>query len=99
MIKLNRRQFNKLLAGGAVAVPLSILTTGSAMAYELAMVDPEAEVAKALQYVLVAPEEGVNCASCELYQGEKDAAKGTCTIFFDALVAGEAWCAAYQPKA
>ena len=98
MSKLSRRQFNQALAGGAVAVPLSMLTTGIVSAYEPPMADPEATVAKALKYVLVAPEEGVNCASCALYQAKEDATVGTCTIFFDVLVSGEAWCTAYQPK-
>ena len=99
MRKLSRRHFNKALAGGAVAVPLSMLTTGIVSAYELPMVDPEATLAKALKYVLIAPEKGINCASCALYQANVGAAKGTCTIFFDSLVSGEAWCTAYQPNA
>lgn len=99
MTKLSRRQFNKVLAGGAVAVPLSMLTAGRLSADELPMVDPEAATAKALQYVLVAPEEGVNCAACALYTAEESASKGACTIFPNALVPAEAWCSAFQPKA
>ena len=99
MTNFTRRQFNKLLAGGAVAIPVaSILVSGSARAEDLPMVDPEAPLSKGLQYVLQTEKEGVNCASCLLYSDDGTGEKGACSIFPGSLVPAEAWCSAYQPK-
>lgn len=98
MSKLTRRHFNKLLAGGAVAVPVSVLAVANAKAEDLPMVDSDSPTAKGLQYVVQTEKEGINCASCLLYKDDGSGVKGACTIFPNSLVPAEAWCAAYQPK-
>lgn len=94
---MKRRHFNKLLASGAVAIPLTALTNRAAMADDTPMVDPESATAKALQYMVETDKEQ-RCDGCVLYQAEEGADKGLCSIFPGQAVPAQAWCTAFQPK-
>ena len=96
MSKVSRRRFTQLL-GGASAIATTSFVIKDASAHTK-MVDPESAAAKGLQYVLVS-EKADNCAGCSQYTDDGSGAKGKCVIFSGNLVPGEAWCAAYAPKA
>ncbi len=99
MSKLTRRQFSTLMVGGVAVVPIaSLLSAGRAAAADLPLVDVESPTAKALQYVVKAEKEGVNCASCLLYADDGSNSQGACSIFPGASVPAEAWCSAYQAR-
>jgi hypothetical protein len=95
---MKRRNFNRLLGGGAIAIPLTALTTHrAALADDMPMVDPESTTAKALQYMVESDKEQ-NCEGCILYQAKEGADNGLCSIFPEQLVPAKAWCSAFQPK-
>jgi len=99
MKNMNRRQFNKMLGAGVVAVPLSGLVAQlPAHADDLPMVDPEAANAIALKYMAQSDKEGKQCGGCSLYQGAAGDASGGCPLFPGAAVGAEAWCSAFVPK-
>lgn len=97
----SRRNFNKLLGAGVVAIPASALLSTLPVRADDAppMVDPESDPAKGLQYIEASEMEGKNCASCVLYQPGEAEGKGICPLFQGSSVGAEAWCSAYAPKA
>ncbi|MEM7256779.1 MAG: high-potential iron-sulfur protein [Pseudomonadota bacterium] len=98
MSKLSRRQFNKTLGQGLLAVPAALVVAQlpSRADSDMALVDPESAIAKQLQYA-VASENDAKCSTCALYTGIDDEI-GKFTIFPANVVPAEAWCSAFAPK-
>ena len=101
MKNMNRRQFNKMLGAGVVAVPLSGLVAQlpAHADDDKPMVDPEAANAIALKYMAQSDKDGKNCSGCSLYQGAAGDPSGGCPLFPGATVGAESWCSAFVPKA
>ena len=90
--QVSRRAALKSLA----AIPV-VAVTAYAGGLSAEMVSPEDKTAKALAYTEQSPEEGKNCANCNLYQGG-DAASGPCLLFPGKDVAAAGWCKSWVAK-
>lgn len=102
-LQISRRRF--VQSAGAVAFGAAGLTVGRANADDLAKVDENGPMAKALNYVHDARTvdaakraSGRYCNNCALYAGGSDDAWAECSIFPGKVVAGEGWCSAWAPK-
>lgn len=97
--RFDRRRVLKLAALGTGALMTARVPSVFA---EDDRLDPEAQQAKALNYVHDASEaadhpnfkEGSNCANCQLWTGG-DAEWGGCDIFPNKKVAAAGWCTAW----
>ena len=104
---MQRRQFVKLAAGSALAIPA--LQVGSASAGgHLAKLEEDNPQAMALGYShdtssvdgarYANHDVSQNCAGCSLYQGKDGAEWGECSIFPGKEVAAAGWCSAYVAR-
>lgn len=99
MTDVSRRKLLSLMGAGAVAVPAAAVigTLPSRAQAQDEFVDEASAQAVALQYKAETEEEGKNCLSCTLYQGDETG--GACPLFAGAKVHANGWCSAYTPKA
>lgn len=104
-----RRRALRFALGGMTAIPFGgLLLCIPAQAQEKEKVSPDDPQAKTLNYVEDAtqaerpeksgvPGEEQFCKNCQFYQGSGDWAP--CSIFQGKLVAADAWCSSWAPKA
>lgn len=108
---LTRRRFIKVMAAGAVAVPLTgaLLRSGIASAAEdghLDEADPSATAlgykqdttqVDATKYPQHSPDQ--DCAKCRYFQGKEGEEWGACALFpGKGSVHAKGWCSAYAAK-
>ena len=104
-INKNRRNALKLAAAGAVAVPLSMLTSGKVFAEGLPPVDPASSAAVALKYVADAtkaeraekagtPGDQQFCYNCQ-FAPTHEGDFLPCQLFPANTVAKDGWCSAW----
>lgn len=102
-VAAGRRKF----LGFGMAAAAGVLTWRSrpANAANLPHLSPEDPTAKALQYsedaetvTSSARKAGATCANCNFYQGEPDAAYGSCQLFPGKAVHAKGWCLSHVAK-
>jgi hypothetical protein len=104
-ISCNRREFLKISAAGAVAVPFAnLLLSGTAHAEDLPHVEESDPMAQGLKYVHDAsasarPDAAQHCANCQLFTGAEGAEWGPCAIFVGKSVNANGWCSSWVAKA
>jgi len=102
----SRRQFLNRLAVASASLPIVVLLgdVRTARAEEVAKMDPEDPMAKALKYVEDATQfegrgdESAVCDNCIHYSGEAGAEWGPCALFQGKLVAAKGFCTAWVQK-
>jgi len=97
VITENRRHFLKKTSAAVALIPASTLIGGKALAAHHAMVDPNSDVAKGLEYVELSEVDNQKCNNCALYSNG-NGEKGDCPLFQGAKVGEDAWCSAWVTK-
>jgi hypothetical protein len=93
MKQCDRRRFLMAVGAGVASVPLSSLVTSrTALAQELPLVDPAGPVAVALEYVEESPDEAKLCSNCILYTDPEAEEQGPCAVFPGKSVKAGGWC-------
>ena len=99
--KLTRRQVTKAGLAATAGVLLGGLAPSRSEAEDLPLVTDVPELAPlvgSLQYVNESPHADKKCTNCILYSASAKEGFGKCTVFQNAWVSADGWCASWAKK-